>query len=360
MKVSIITVVYNGAKTIERTIQSVISQTYKNIEYIIIDGKSTDNTLEIIEKYRKYIACVVSESDKGIYDAMNKGILKATGEIVGIINSDDYYESDAIEKVVDYFYEAETDILYGKVKLIYENGYIAVSDNLPLEQLNFKMIIQHPSVFVKRSLYKQYGAFDLRYSIAADYDFLLRLYNQGVKFCYVDDVIAAFDMTGTSNKELRKATEEFREIALYYMDTDEKKDKYLDSIENLYHESMEYIEGIKQRNDLLINNNAETIGEFINSEKVVFIWGCGKNSNIVYNLLKLFNISIKGYIDNDPIKWGKKMGDYDIYAPGRLLEKKEKVVVATKKYVYDISEQLDEMNYVLGKDYITINELQFK
>lgn len=360
MKVSIITVVFNGEKTIERTIKSVISQTYKNVEYIIIDGKSTDNTLKIVEKYHEHIACLVSESDKGIYDAMNKGILKATGDIVGIINSDDYYAVDTIEKVVDCFVKTGADVVYGRVNLIYENGYMVASDNPPLEQLNYKMIIQHPSVFVKKSVYSQYGAFNLCYSIAADYDFLLRVYNQGVKFYYLDEILAYFSMAGTSNKELRTATEEFKSIALYYMDTDVKKVKYFDLIERLYHDSMEHIESIEQRKELLININKEKIKNFLNEKRNVYMWGCGKNSNMVYNLLKLLEVSIEGYVDSDPEKWGKKMGDYGICSSDKLMEKKEKVIVASKKYVCEISEQLDKMGYIFGKDYITINELRFK
>ncbi len=102
LKVSVITVVFNGAGTIEQTIKSVLGQTYKNIEYIIIDGDSTDGTQEIVEKYGESIACFVSEKDNGLYDAMNKGISYATGDIIGIINSDDYYAVDAVEHVVNY------------------------------------------------------------------------------------------------------------------------------------------------------------------------------------------------------------------------------------------------------------------
>ncbi len=121
-KVSIITVVYNGIAHLEQTIQSVLNQTYDNVEYIIIDGGSTDGTVELIKKYEESIAYWVSESDGGIYDAMNKGISNATGEIVGLINADDWYETGTIEKVVETFQNSEVDVVHGSMEIISKMG----------------------------------------------------------------------------------------------------------------------------------------------------------------------------------------------------------------------------------------------
>ncbi len=123
--VSIITVCLNSEKTIEQTIQSVINQTYPNIEYIIIDGKSTDRTLEIIDKYKGKISILVSESDEGIYDAMNKGLKLATGELIGIINSDDWYESDAVETIVNSFLaDRNVQVIYGNMDVYDQDKFI--------------------------------------------------------------------------------------------------------------------------------------------------------------------------------------------------------------------------------------------
>lgn len=121
-KVSIITVVYNGAGTIEQTIKSVLGQTYKNIEYIIIDGASTDGTQQIVEKYVDKIAYYVSEKDEGLYYAMNKGIGKATGEIIGIINSDDWYDINAVKNIVGLFSKKDAEVVYGNTIVVAEDG----------------------------------------------------------------------------------------------------------------------------------------------------------------------------------------------------------------------------------------------
>ena len=121
MKVSIITVCYNSAKTIKRTIKSVAEQDYEEIEYIIIDGGSTDGTLDIIDRYKDKISVLVSEPDEGIYDAMNKGIARATGDIIGFMNSDDWYADGAIVAIAEAFKKTEAEIVYGKT-IISENG----------------------------------------------------------------------------------------------------------------------------------------------------------------------------------------------------------------------------------------------
>ena len=174
-KISIITVCFNSADTIEHTIISVINQSYKNIEYIIIDGGSTDGTLEIIRKYEEYISYWVSEPDKGIYDAMNKGIKAATGEIIAFINSDDWYADGAVKTVVEKFRETNADAVHAIVKLV-KNGNIVgeFGRNPKLEDFFCKMVIPHPATFVRASVVKE-ELFDTSYKIAADYDLLLKL-----------------------------------------------------------------------------------------------------------------------------------------------------------------------------------------
>lgn len=204
IKISIVTPVFNGEKTIEKTMESVLCQGYDNLEYIIIDGASTDRTLEIVNSYiEKYgsIIRLVSEKDNGIYDAMNKGIKMATGDIVGIINSDDYYEPEAFNIIAKEYSELEESasyaILYGAVRLIEnekENAIILYShNNLP------KQMIMHQGCFVTRKLYEDKGVFSMDYKYSSDYEFMLRMYeDKDVVFKPVYHLLADFVLGGAS------------------------------------------------------------------------------------------------------------------------------------------------------------------
>lgn len=204
IKVSIITVCYNSEKTIERTIKSVLDQTYKNIEYLIIDGASTDGTMDIVNPYRAVFGerlKVVSEKDDGIYFAMNKGIDLSTGELIGIINSDDWYEKDAVEKVIR-AYEADHDnkytVYYGKTAIVQDGKVIQISmsDHNRLEE----KMISHPSCFVTKEAYTKLGAYNTKYVSVADYDLMLRYKRTGkVSFVPLDAHIANFTMGGMSS-----------------------------------------------------------------------------------------------------------------------------------------------------------------
>lgn len=210
--VSIITVSFNAAKTIEQTILSVINQTYSNIEYIIIDGGSTDGTVDIIKKYEDKIAYWVSEPDKGIYDAMNKGIAKTNGEVIGIINSDDWYELDAVENVMKYF-QLGNCIYHGHLNVI-KDGQVLYTSYAPniLKKLKKGMIINHPTVFVSKKIYETEGAFSTSYKTASDWDFILRLYLRKYNFVKVDYVIANFNVGGVSGSISKKSLEELHTI----------------------------------------------------------------------------------------------------------------------------------------------------
>ena len=173
--VSIVTTCYNSEKTIEKTIKSVLNQTYKNIEYIIIDGKSTDDTLNIIKKYEPDFEGrirVISEKDSGIYDAMNKGIALASGELVGIVNSDDYYEQDAVENVVKNFGIEKYQIIYGLLRCIKNGEEVSVV----LYNHNFlhQQMIPHPTCFITKKAYEDLGMYDCKYKSCADYELMLR------------------------------------------------------------------------------------------------------------------------------------------------------------------------------------------
>ncbi len=202
IKVSIITVCYNSQKTIKDTIESVLHQTYENIEYIIVDGKSTDDTLAIIETYLPLFngrLTVISESDKGIYDAMNKGIAHATGELIGIINSDDFYELDAVENILKRYTGEQYTILYGMIRALENNrekSVLLYSHNFLSEKM-----IAHPGCFVSRSVYNEIANYNVKHFSAADYEFMIKVSQSGkVTFIPVYCIIANYRHGGISDR----------------------------------------------------------------------------------------------------------------------------------------------------------------
>lgn len=202
VKVSIITVVYNGVSTVERTIKSVLHQSYHDIEYIIIDGQSNDGTIDIIEKYRPKLAQFLSAPDNGIYDAINKGITLAKGDLIGIINSDDWYEEDAITNVVKCYLEnPDVSIFHGLLRYWTEKGEIH-SINGHHSSFLRSWMIEHPACFVKKELYQRIGLFNLAYKFCADYDFMLRAYFAQENFFLMPVVLANFSAGGVSSTYL--------------------------------------------------------------------------------------------------------------------------------------------------------------
>lgn len=200
MLVTVITPCYNSEKTIKRTIESVLNQTYKNIEYIIIDGASTDKTIEIAKSYEEAFQGrlhIYSEKDAGIYDAMNKGIRLANGEIIGIVNSDDYYEITAVEDMVAHRLDTPYQILYG-FERIYNEGQetcVVIHHHSNLKN----QMITHPTCFVTKRLYEEKGVFDLSYRYSADYEFMLRMNQDAeVVFTPVYKLISNYALGGAS------------------------------------------------------------------------------------------------------------------------------------------------------------------
>lgn len=207
MKISIITVCFNSAQTIENTIQSVLNQKNVDIEYIIIDGASTDHTLDIVKNYKDKITTIVSEKDTGIYNAMNKGIVRATGDIVGILNSDDVYASDTIlATVVTEFQSKSVDCIWGDLVYVNKNTSDTVLRYWKSSPY-IKGIFQkgwhppHPSFFVKKEIYIKYGLFREDLFISADYELMLRfLERYAISFKYVSKVFVRMRVGGKSNK----------------------------------------------------------------------------------------------------------------------------------------------------------------
>lgn len=217
IKFSIITVCYNSEQTIQKTLQSIKDQTYKNIEYIIIDGGSTDSTLAIINKYKDIVDILVSEPDNGIYDAMNKGLKLATGDYIGFLNSDDYYSQDIFEEYSLALVKKDYDFIYSD-SIFFDNkkSWIAKGIDFGTKKFfnhsNCYQPFCHQTLYIKRYVYNHLGFFDTSFNIAADYDFFLRMiqsknnyqgYHADITGCY-------FSILGTSSKFLKARLEDVR------------------------------------------------------------------------------------------------------------------------------------------------------
>lgn len=209
MKISIISVVLNNKDLIEDCINSVLSQTYDNIEYIIIDGGSTDGTIDVIKKYDNKIARWVSEPDKGIYDAMNKGIRMATGDVVGILNADDtYYSTDVLNDIATCMSDIKIDACYSDLVYVDPknvNRIIRYWKSCSFVPGLFKQawVPPHPTFFVRKRKYDQYGVFDLQYRLAADFELMARfLEKYGIQVAYIPKIFVKMRVGGATNKSL--------------------------------------------------------------------------------------------------------------------------------------------------------------
>ena len=210
MKVSLITVSYNAASVIQTCIESVLAQDYPDIEYLIIDGASMDGTVELVQSYGDRITRFVSEPDKGIYDAMNKGIQLGTGDIVGLLNADDLYANDQIiSRVVQEFQSKQVDTVYGDLVYIQDNNLDQIVRYFPgvdfhPNKLRKGMMPPHPTFFVKRELYEQFGMFDTQYKIVADFDLMVRLFHtHQVSYSYIPEVLVKMRSGGASTQGIK-------------------------------------------------------------------------------------------------------------------------------------------------------------
>lgn len=221
VKVSIITVVYNGAEHIRDCIEAVVNQSYAAIEYIIVDGGSTDGTVDIVKSYGTKIARFVSEPDKGLYDAMNKGLRMATGDIIGILNADDFFRhSRVIDNVVNCFRQTGSDAVYGDLIYVDRTNTQLIkrywqAGSYYKNAFLWGWMPGHPSFFARRELYEWYGLFRLDLKSAADYELLLRfIYKHGAKLAYLNEVITVMRVGGISNSTLNNRLRANREDRL--------------------------------------------------------------------------------------------------------------------------------------------------
>lgn len=215
LKISIITVAFKAQNTIERCISSVLEQKFNNIEYIIIDGASTDNTVQIINKYRDKIDFFVSEPDKGIYDAMNKGIALATGDIIGMLNADDYFaDENILADVANAFLTQKINILYGDLDFVDMNGKVVRkwrSGKYRSGHFNWGWMPPHPTFYCKKDLFEKLGNYSLSYGTAADYELMLRfIHANKASVFYLHKVMIKMVIGGVSNKNLSNRVKALR------------------------------------------------------------------------------------------------------------------------------------------------------
>ncbi len=227
MKISIITATYNSGATLKSSMLSVLHQSFQNIEYVIIDGNSTDETLELVKQHQIQFPQIdfkiQSEPDSGIYDALNKGVQLATGEVIGFVHSDDILaENQTLSMLVNQFKKENLDGIYGDLQYVDRNNIASVSRYWKSNLFNASLLKKgwmpaHPTLFLKKEVYQKHGLFNVNYKIAADYDFMLRiLKDDDLKFGYLPQVITKMRVGGTSNRSIKniiqKTKEDYRAV----------------------------------------------------------------------------------------------------------------------------------------------------
>jgi len=223
MKISVITAVYNRCHTVQDALDSIASQSYRALEHVVVDGASTDGTKAILQRNRERIAVLVSEPDKGIYDALNKGIGLSTGEVVGFLHADDVFaDENAISRIASVFEDPDVEAVYGDLQYVSNNDSSRTirfwrAGDFTAARLAWGWMPPHPTLYVRRRVYERLGAFDTRYRIAADYDCILRFLGRGgVEPAYIPEVLVKMRVGGASNRSisniLEKSKEDYRAL----------------------------------------------------------------------------------------------------------------------------------------------------
>lgn len=223
MKISVVTAVYNRAETIGETLKSVKSQTHGDVEHVVQDGGSTDNTLEILRAQSNAALQLVTEKDNGIYDAINRGTQRATGDVVGLLHSDDIFAHDGVlARVAQAFEDPDVDCVYGDLQYVAANDTTRVIRHWTSGAYDRALLVQgwmppHPTFYIRRSLLEQHGTYDTSFQIAADYDAMLRwLWTHSLQPAYIPEVMVKMRVGGESNRSLgrilQKSREDFRAL----------------------------------------------------------------------------------------------------------------------------------------------------
>lgn len=336
MKISVVTVCFNSVNTIEQTIQSIVCQGYSDLEYIIIDGGSSDGTLDIIKKYRRYITSWISEPDCGIYDAMNKGLKKCTGEIIAFLNSDDWYEKDTLKKVEHYFMSTMADIVSGNVYL-YSDGQVRKMelDREDEENVFFKVIYPHPALFVRHDFFNKMGGYDTSYKIAADTAWIINAYTAGATILSVEDCFTYFRIGGLSCQRSYEGLKECYKAA-YMCAQSNGMELTVRRVEEYYSTLLKDAVREQKLVDALNNNIAE-VKKLFDYNRRYYIWGAGERGRACQKLFTTLEIPIAGFIDRNPDK--KDVEGYPVVPAGEIAQQSF-ICITPKGYEREIMEQL--------------------
>ena len=348
IKFSIITVTFNCADTIERTILSVLSQHNVTCEYVIIDGASSDGTKRIIEQYQYEIDYYLSEPDEGIYDAMNKAIKHTTGDVVLFLNGDDYFSTNHSLEDISKWIIGDNSIVIGRV--LYGDKLSVCYSDKSIKSPYFEIFYPHQATFVPRSLYDSLGGFDENYKISADFDWICRATYKGIKIKWVDELVSVYKLGGRS-ASLQCKIDEYN-ISRKYMELtedsyiDEMKKDTEDKVRNYFFKEMclnkEYHHKCKQ-----------VLNEVFHEEQTVQIWGAGMWGQILTDLLVGCGISVNHIFDakaHDAI-CGVEVCEFE-------QSKANMIVVASEVYDEEISRQLEVVGYENARNYIRFRTLR--
>lgn len=371
MKITIITVCYNSESTIEKTILSVINQNYKELEYIIVDGRSTDGTVDIIKKYESHISKWISEPDQGIYDAMNKGIRMSSGEIIAFLNSDDWYMEDTLEYVCQRFQDEKIMILSGEGYLWQNEICIGMSKDSLIDEnsIRFRMIYFHPSTFSRRKIFEQIGGFDTRYLIAADYAWTLKAYDSGIIPIRTSKCLSNFRFGGASTVDVLKTSAECKRISLEALNrkyekgkiSEDEYEKWLAAIAD--YRKVDKMECYKKKLWDSVNSSTELSADIYHyikgkyfKDKKIGIFGTGVVGSKAFLLYKYFGSEIVCFYDNNVDKIGKRQEGLPVFS-GKEIRNDTITIVATTKFETEIEEQLIQMGLREDEDYIVFSRV---
>lgn len=316
MKISVVTACLNSEKDIEKTIQSVIQQKNCELEYIIVDGGSTDRTLSIINKYKSDIDIIISEKDQGIYDAYNKGLQLATGDAIYILNSDDYfYNNFVLENITTIFEENEQYVaVYGNVLQVNERTEVkrVAGHSISWNTLRRGNMIPHQGLFVKTEIFKKYNYFDDTFRIAGDFDFVAKLvkeYEQ--QMYYTNQTIAVYKMEGISNTVRGKIlmNKEFIEVIQKYSDVEEKAE--------ILKNTDIHREYFKKWVEILLFTPEQCASIVLKQRNIqnVALFGSGELAVYLQKDLEKSNITIHAFLDNNSASHTSLISGIPIYAP---------------------------------------------
>ncbi len=336
MRISIVTVCYNSANTIEQTIQSVVSQNYSDLEYIIIDGGSTDGTVNIIKKYQEFISFWVSEPDHGVYDAMNKGLESCTGDIVAFLNSDDWYEKDTLKKVAQYFKDTKADMVSGNVYLYAEGGARKMElGRREKENVFFQVIYPHPALFVRRSLFRKMGGYDTSYRIAADMAWVINACAEGAEVLCVEDCFTYFRAGGLSSRQRYEGLKEHYKAALICAQR-KCMGQTAEKIKAYYSDFLR-MELCQQKMEDALENNLSEVKKLFDYSKGYYIWGAGERGKACLSLFARLGMPVIGFIDRNPDKMGVE--GYPVVSI-REIDRQQLICITPKGHESEIEEQL--------------------